>query len=214
MISLDDITSFDVIIVVLFLFFVIRGTWVGFMRQVSFFLGLAVSYILAGKYAGQLMPYVGNFISNQKAVFFISFALLFLLGTIFFILLGKVLQLVMQVTLEGWFDRMLGFFLGLFKAGLVASFLYMIMNSGPSTARDLVKKSITSEYLAAGAVFVQELINDPKLREKFTPKPPAIIFETKPLPSPSELFRKEEEKEQKEQKEEKPLIDSDFFKEW
>ena len=37
MIALSDITSFDVIVVLLFLLFLIRGTWIGFMRQLAFF---------------------------------------------------------------------------------------------------------------------------------------------------------------------------------
>lgn len=174
MVSLGDITSFDVIVVVLFLLFIIRGTWIGFMRQLSFFLALVFSYIIAGQYTGQMMPYVSKFIENPKAVFFVSFGLMFFLGSIFFVLLGKILHLVVQLTLAVWFDRLLGFMLGLVKAVLVTSFLYMIMSSGPSSAHDLVKKSITSGFLESGAVFVQKLINDPDLKQRFIPKVPAI----------------------------------------
>lgn len=182
MISLGDITSFDVVVVVLFLLFLVRGTWIGFMRQVSFFLALICSYILAGEYTGPLMPLVGKFIGNPKFVFFISFAVLFAAGAVFFVLLGKVLHLVMQLTLAGWFDRVLGFFLGLAKAALVTSFLYMIMTSGPSSAYELVQKSVTSKYLAQGSTLIQKFINDPELRERFLPKAPAIPADDKAEP--------------------------------
>jgi membrane protein required for colicin V production len=198
MISLSDITSFDVIVVVLFLLFVVRGTWIGFMRQLAFFLALALSYILAGQLSGELMQYVGKFVENSKAVFFINFGLLFLCGAVAMILLGKVLGLVMQVTLTGWFDRVLGFLLGLVKGALVASFLFMVMSSGPSSAHELVRKSVTSVYLARGAAFVQQLISDPALREHFLPKKPAILPEKKPsAESPGER---------------ESFIDSHFFK--
>lgn len=206
MISLSDITSFDVIIVVLFLLFVIRGTWIGFMRQLAFFLALILSYVLAGQLSGELMPYVDKFVENPKVVFFVSFGVLFICGAIALILLSKVLVLVMQVTLSGWFDRLLGFVLGLVKGALVSSFLYMIMISGPSSAQELVKKSVTSVYLTQGATLVHQFISNPELRERFLPKEPAIL----PVKEPAA----ESSKEGKTQlgKEEKSFIDSHFFK--
>jgi membrane protein required for colicin V production len=179
MVSLGDITSFDVVVVVLFLLFTVRGAWVGFLRQVSFFLALVFSYLFAGEYTGSLMPYVDRFIENPKFVFFISFLVLFMAGGFIFILLGKVLHLVMQLTLAGWFDRVLGFLLGLVKAVLVASFLFMIMSSGPSSAHELVHKSVTAQFLARGAAFIQRYIQDAELREKFMPSTPAIPPEEK-----------------------------------
>lgn len=207
MISLGDITSFDVVVVVLFLLFLVRGTWIGFLRQVSFFLALIFSYILAGGYTGLMMPYVGKFIENPKIVFFISFLVLFLAGAVFFVLLGKVLHLVMQLTLVGWFDKLLGFFLGLAKAALVTSFLYMVMTSGPPSAHELVQKSITSKYLAEGSALIQKYINDPELREKFLPKAPAIPAEEKAEPEREEKSRIPDEQQIK------SFIDSHFFEE-
>jgi membrane protein required for colicin V production len=195
MIALSDITSFDVIVVLLFLLLLIRGTWIGFMRQVAFFLALIVSYLLAGQYTGQLMPYVGGFIESPKAVFFVSFGLLFLLGGFVLVLLGKVLSLVMEVSLVSWFDRMLGFLLGLVKAIFVTSFLYMAMSSSMISANELLENSLTSPYLARGAEMVRRIITDPELRNLFLTKLPAILREITPAvpgeipaetPSPAE----------------------------
>lgn len=185
MISLGDITSFDVIVTLLFLLFVIRGTWIGLMRQLAFFLALILSYILAGQYTGQMIPFVSNFIENPKAVFFISFGIMYILCAVFLFLFGKVLSLVMEITLVSWFDRVLGFMLGGVKGFLVTSILYMIMCSGPSSANDLVKKSITSPILARGSDFVQQLILDPEMRNRFLPKEPAIVPGSEPAGEPS-----------------------------
>jgi len=185
MISLGDITSFDVIVALIFLLFVIRGTWIGFMRQLAFFLALIVSYILAGQYTGQMMPYVGKFIESPKAVFFISFVITFIFCAIFLFMFSKVLNLVIEIALAGWFDRALGFLLGLVKAFFVTSILYMIMSSGLSSANDLVKKSITAPILVLGSDFVQQLILDPEMRSRFLPKEPAIIPDSGPASEPT-----------------------------
>ena len=180
MISLSDITSFDVIVVLIFLLFIIRGTWIGFMRQLAVFLSLIGSYLLAGTYTGFMMPHVSKFIDNPKVVFYISFFLLFALGSVFMILTGKVLRLVVEVTMAVWFDRILGMFLGLFKAVFVTSILYMAMSSSLVSSNELLKKSLTSPFLVQGAEFVQQMIEDNDLRKIFLPKEPAIPLEMIP----------------------------------
>lgn len=188
MIALSDITSFDVIVVLLFLLFVIRGTWVGFMRQLAFFVALIASYLLAGRYTVQMMPQVGKFIENPKAVFFVSFGLLFLLGAVVLVLIGKVLCLVMEISLVSWFDRLLGFLLGLAKAVFVTSFLYMVMSSSMISANELLDKSLTTPYLARGAEGVRRIIADPELQALFLTKVPAILRELTPaMPGSGEV---------------------------
>jgi len=105
------------------------------MRQLAAFLALVGSYWLAGSYSRELMPYVGKFIENPKLVFLVSFALLFCLSALLFILGGKVLHRVMEL----------------------ASLLYMFLASSLSASNDLLKKSISSRYLAQGADILPSL---------------------------------------------------------
>jgi len=174
MISLADFTSFDVIVALVFIVFIVRGGWIGFMRQLAAFLALVGSYWLAGRYCSQLMPYVDDFIQNPKLVFFISFALLFCLSALLFILGGKVLHRVMEISLLGWFDRLLGVLLGVVKGVVLTSFLYMVLASSLSASNDLLKKSISAPYLAMGADILHQIIQDPQLRKYFVPREPAI----------------------------------------
>ena len=174
MISLSDLTSFDVVVALIFLVFIIRGVWVGFMRQLATLLALVGSYWLAGKYSGQLLPYVRNITDNPKIVFFGSFAVLFLILAIVLILAGKVLRRVMEIALLGWFDRFLGLLLGGLKGILVAVFLYMMLVSSLSTSNELLKKSLSSPYLSQGAAVVRQAIRDPRIRKLFVPREPAI----------------------------------------
>jgi len=174
MISFSDLTSFDVVVVLIFLIFLIRGVWVGFMRQLTTLLALVGSYWLAGRYSGQLLPYVQKITDNPKIVFLVSFAVLFLVLALVFILAGKVLRRVMEIALLGWFDRFLGLLLGGLKGALVAVFLYMMLVSSLSASNDLLKKSLSSPYLSQGADIVRKAIRDPRLRKLFVPREPAI----------------------------------------
>jgi len=198
MISLGDLTSFDIIVVLIFLVFIIRGVWIGFMRQFTTFLALVGSYWLAGRYSGQLMPYVQQVVENPKVVFLASFALLFLVSALVFILAGKVLRRVMEISLLGWFDRFLGLLLGGVKGALVAVLLFMILASSLSASNDLLKESLSSPYLSQGAEMVRKIIHDPVIRKQFIPREPAI--KANALPEPKAKETKEEKKEQEKPK--------------
>ena len=174
MISLGDLTSFDVVVALIFLIFIIRGVWVGFMRQLATLLALVGSYWLAGRYSGHLLPYLHNITDNPKIIFFAALAVLFLILALILILAGKVLRRVMEIALLGWFDRFLGLLLGGIKGALLAVFLYMILVSSLSASNDLLKKSLSAPYLCQGAAMVRQTIHDPRLRKLFVPKEPAI----------------------------------------
>ncbi len=194
MISFGDLTSFDLVVAFIFLIFSIRGVWVGFMRQLTTFLALVGSYWLAGRYSGELMPYVQQFVENPKMVFLASFVLLFFVSALIFILAGKVLHRVMEITLMGWFDRFLGLLLGGVKGAVVSVLLYMILASSLSASNDMFRKSLCSPYLSEGAEMVRKIIHDPKIRELFVPREPAI----KPDALPGAVIKilKGEKKEQ------------------
>jgi len=180
MISIGDLTSFDSIIALLFLIFIVRGVWIGFMRQLAAFLALVGSYWLAGRYSGELIPYVKQFVENPKIVFLASFAVLFLVSAVMFILAGKVLRRVMEISLLGWFDRFLGLLLGCVKAAVLSVLLYMVLASTLSASNTMLSKSMSAPYLKHGVEVVRTIIHDRKLREQFVPKEPAIKAEDIP----------------------------------
>jgi membrane protein required for colicin V production len=172
--TIGDLTLFDSIIALIFLFFMIRGVWIGFMRQLAAFLALVGSYWLAGRYSGELIPYVQQFVENPKMVFLASFAGLFLISAVVFILAGKVLRRVMEISLLGWFDRFLGLLLGGVKAAVIAVLLFMVLASTLSASNSMLSKSLSAPYLKQAAEVGRQIIHDSKLREEFIPKEPAI----------------------------------------
>ena len=194
MISPADLTSFDIIIALIFLVFLIRGVWIGFMRQLAAFLALVGSYWLAGQYSGQLFPFVRQFIEDPKLVFLASFGLLFIISAIVFILAGKVLRRVMEITLMGWFDRFLGLLLGGVKAAVVSVLLFMILASTLSASNDLIRKSASSPYMMLGAEKIRAIIGDPKIRELFVAKEPAITESVMSILSPTKTAPEKKDK--------------------
>lgn len=178
--TFNELTYFDLVVACIFLFFLVRGLWIGFMRQLAAFFALVGSYYLAGQYAAQILPFTERLFDNPKLTFFISFALVFLVAAIVFTLIGKILHRIMQITFLGWLDRFSGLFLGGIKAAVVASLIYMFLASSLSTTNDLLKKSYTSPYLKQGAEMLRSFIDDPRLRKYFVQKEPAILSDLLP----------------------------------
>ncbi len=172
--ALSSCTFFDAVVACIFLIFIIRGVWIGFIRQIASLLGLIGGYLLAGKYSGLLAPYVGLVISDPKINFLVSFLFCFLATVLAIVTVGRGLRKVMEISFLGWFDRLLGVCLGIAKAFLVACIMYMVLAATISGSNELLSKSCSSPYLALGADYLQQFIGDRKLRERFMPKKPAI----------------------------------------
>ena len=169
-----DFSIFDIIVVLIVLLFLVRGLWIGFVRQLAAFCALVGGYWLAAHYHGEIAPFAARFLENPKLIFVVSFVCIFLIAAMAFGLLGKLLRRVMEITLMGWFDRLVGGGLGLVKGAVVTSLLYMFLASSLSGSNDVLKKSLSAPYLELGAAQLQTFINDPRLREYFQPKKPAI----------------------------------------
>jgi membrane protein required for colicin V production len=173
--TLNELTTFDLAIVGLFCVFLMRGVWVGLVRQLAAFFALVGSYIIAGQYVTSILPWTERLVNSPKITFFLSFAILFVASALGFTLIGKVLHRCVQITVLGWLNRLAGLVLGGFKAAVFASLLYMILASSLSATNDLLRTSYVSPYLKQGAELLRSLIDDPRLRTYLAQKEPAIL---------------------------------------
>jgi membrane protein required for colicin V production len=175
--TFNDLTYFDIIILAIFLAFSLRGLWIGSIRQLTVLLALVGGYYLAGQYAHAILPLTERFVANPQLTFMVSYVLIFLGAVLVFSLMGRLLHGFMRVTLLGWLDHLVGLAIGGIKAAVVASLLYMLLASTLSTTNDLLRKSRTSPYLRQGANILRSWIDDPRLRNAFAQKEPAILSE-------------------------------------
>lgn len=167
-------TYFDAIILILFLFFLIRGAWVGFIGQLAFLAALVLGFAAAGALYHQVAGYAAPWIEQPQLGFLVTYMLLFLAVYSLTILIGKGLRKVMTITMLGWFDRLLGGLFGLGKGVFVASLLFMVTAGFLSGSRSLLRDSFCYPFLAVSSGYVLIFVRDANLRERFLPKEPAI----------------------------------------
>jgi membrane protein required for colicin V production len=198
------LTGYDLVVLVLFALLILRGIWLGFLKQVTGLLALYLGYIVAGQYHDRISPFLREISTNPKVVFFASYVILFVVTYVAVMLAGKGLAYVMQLTVTGWFDKILGGILGGAKALLLIIIVHIVLtlvvppenkmltacrtcnalNKTAGFARDLikdedVKKALTQQKAAISAQNVKEFFDTP-------PKEKATVEKNAPEKQPSE----------------------------
>ncbi len=176
-----QLTAYDYVILGLFLFFILRGGWVGFVRQIAVLLGLYVGYVVAGQYHDKLFPFLRGLSEDPQVVFLASYAILFVFTYVLAMLLGKVLTKVIEVTIAAWFDKLLGAVFGAAKALIVVLLMHMMLSGFISPESRLIRDCQLCPLVSQGVVQFQQVIKDERLREAFRQKEPAI---SKDVPRP------------------------------
>ncbi len=180
-------TTLDAGVIIITLLFLIRGVWIGFIRQLAALAALFIAFIAAGQYYGQLSVFITPFITEPQLAFIITYALVFLLTYILIVLLGLLLKKVMQISFLGWFDRLLGGIFGFAKAAFICTLSFMALAWILSSSNPMIQKSFFSPYLMISSKYVITFIKDENMQEKLMPKRPAI---SSFLNNPVQFFEK------------------------
>jgi membrane protein required for colicin V production len=171
---LSGITAFDVLVLIIFIGFLARGIWIGFIRQISSLVAMIGGFILAGYFDNDFYRLLLPYIDNSHTAFLITYILLFIAFFYLIKLAGFGLKKVMDVTLTTWFDRTVGGLFGLIKGIFFTSLLFVFIGSFMSGSNNYLKKSITYPVLSSTSNVVLSFIQDYDLRSYFKPKEPAI----------------------------------------
>lgn len=182
-------TALDIGVIVVTVFFLARGLWIGFVRQLAFLLALFLGYAAAGTYYPAWSQHLSQ-ISNPQLRFVVTYALLFFSTYVVIMLLGLGLKKVMQISFLGWFDRLMGGFFGLVKAIFISTLVFMALTAIFSTSSVFIKDAFFAKYLTISAQGITSIIQDQELRGELLPKKPVLSdFLSDPVPALQSLGR-------------------------
>ena len=167
-------TAFDVLVLLIFLAFLVRGIWIGFISQISSLIAMLGGFLLAGYFDNEFYRFILPYFDNSHTAFLITYILLF--AAFFFLikLVGLGLKKVMDITLSTWFDRSVGGLFGIIKGIFFTSLIFVVVTSYLSGSNKYLKKSITYPYLTQSSKVILTFIRDHDLRSYFIPREPAI----------------------------------------
>lgn len=171
---LAEATAFDILVLVIFLAFLARGIWIGFIRQISSLIAMLGGFLLAGYFDNDFYRFLLPYFNNSHTAFLITYILLFVVFFFLIKLVGLGLKKVMDITLSNWFDRTVGGLFGAIKGIFFVSLIFVVLSSYLSGSNKYLKKSITFPFLSQSSKVILAFIRDHDLRSYFIPKEPAI----------------------------------------
>lgn len=172
-----NISAYDFVIAGIVLLFLVRGIWLGLLRQVIPLLALYAGYIVASRYHDQIYPFLRNISENPKVIFLTAYVITFFVTYLLTFLVGKVMAKVIQVTITPWFDRFLGAFMGLAKAFIVVVLFHMVLGTLMAPENEMLRTCRTCPTLNKMSDITREIIKDEDIREALRQKKPAIAVE-------------------------------------
>ncbi len=159
-----DITSLwsalnwlDIGILVMFAFFIGRGLWAGFSVAVSTLFGVVLGFYVAAQQFPFVSVKLSPFIHNELWRSLISFALLFLVVYLAFLVAGILLRGFFRVIKLSWLDRLLGGVVGLAKGLIFAGIMIFILTLVLPEGSPLLKSSLLYPRLSRVAQALNNL---------------------------------------------------------
>ena len=171
---LSGISAFDVFAFLIFIAFMVRGIWIGFIRQISSLVAMIGGFALAGYFDSEFYRLVLPYIDNSHTAFLITYILLFIAFFFLIKLVGLGLRKVMDVSLTTWFDRTVGGLFGVIKGFFFVGLLFIVIGSFMSGSNNYLKKSISYPLLSYSSDVILAFIQDYDIRSYFIPREPAI----------------------------------------
>jgi membrane protein required for colicin V production len=168
------LTGYDLVVLVLFALLILRGIWLGFLKQVTGLLALYMGYIIAGQYHDRISPFLREISTNPKVVFFASYVILFVAAYVAVMLAGKGLAYVMHLTVTSWFDKILGGILGGAKALLLVIIVHIALTLVIPPENKMLTACRTCNALNKTAIFARDLIKDEDVKKALTEQKAAI----------------------------------------
>jgi len=116
----------DMIIIGAMIFFVVRGIWRGFFKEMGSLAGVILGIWFAIKLQPQLTLFIKSHLSPSKFLPLISFGMIFLVILVVCNLAGWGLKTLVNKVFLGWADKGLGAGLAILK-GIILTYLVIVL---------------------------------------------------------------------------------------
>ena len=140
--------AFDIIVVVVLAYSLIRGIFRGLVKEVSSIVGVLGGFFAAYSFYGDVARALTGFISNPAYRNILAFLAIFCAVVIVVNLLAIVIKYLMKIIFLGWLDRVGGLGFGVLKGILIVSILFMALTAFLPKGTPLVQRSVSAPYIA------------------------------------------------------------------
>ncbi|MCG8637123.1 MAG: CvpA family protein [Desulfobacterales bacterium] len=139
---------FDIGVLAIVGFCLIRGGFRGLIREVSGIIGIVAGFYGANTYYLFLVPYIQPWIESEGVQRLICFIFLFCMILILVGLLARLIRKLLRLVFLGWVDRTFGVVFGTAKGILIVTMLFILTTTFVPASSSFLKDSRTAPYLA------------------------------------------------------------------
>ena len=140
--------AFDILIIVIVSFCLIRGAFRGLIAEVSSIIGVVAAFYGAYTYYPLITVYAQKWIENAGIRNIIAFFLMFCAILIVINLVSLLIRKILNLVFLGWVDRTFGLVFGAVKGILIVSVIFIMVTSFLPKNSDLLTTSKFSPYIA------------------------------------------------------------------
>ncbi len=144
----DIMNAFDIIVVVVLAYSLIRGIFRGLVKEVSSIVGVLGGFFAAYSFYGVAARFLTGFVSSPAYRNILAFLAIFCAVVVVVNLLAIVIKYLMKIVFLGWLDRIGGLGFGFLKGVLIVSVLFMALTAFLPKGTPLVQKSISAPYIS------------------------------------------------------------------
>jgi membrane protein required for colicin V production len=161
--------SFDILILTILAFGLIRGVFRGLIREISAIVGVLGGFYAAYSYYPQVSKLLSPWISEPAYLNILSYLILFSTVVIVINILAVVIKYLLNIAYLGWADRFCGALFGMLKGGLVICVVFIALTAFLPKGAALIKKSTLAPHVAsASEIMVKVIPND--MKQQFVSK--------------------------------------------
>ena len=138
---------FDIIVIVILSYCLIRGVFRGLIKELSSIIGVLGGFYAAFTYYMLVAKPLSKWITNTGYLNILSFLIIFCGVFIIISILGVIINYLLKIAFLGWLDRILGSVFGAMKGILIVSVLLIAFTAFLPKGTPVIKDSLLSPYV-------------------------------------------------------------------
>jgi membrane protein required for colicin V production len=139
---------FDIIIIVILGYSLVRGIFRGLVKEVSSIIGVLGGFYAAFTYYTILTKFLSGLIKETAYLNILSFLIIFCSVLIIVGILGVFIKYLLNIAFLGWVDRIGGVGFGLVKGILIASILFITLTAFLPKGSAFLKNSMLAPHVS------------------------------------------------------------------
>lgn len=140
--------SFDIVVITILSFCLIRGYFKGLIGEVSGMISVVAGFYGAYTYYPELIIYVKKVVSNEAVQNILAFFILFCAIIITIHWISVLIHKLLKFVFLGWVDRTFGVVFGAAKGLMITSVIFIMITNFLPNGSKMFKGSVSSPYIA------------------------------------------------------------------